>query len=352
MDFQIMFRLRQQWHLRESICNTYRRKLNESTIIKRETIFIGASQVKLFWSPDTFFPNAIAVGTPSEVNNFNKMKLKRDQRGGCVIEHNSLFTAKVGCQMNLRHYPSDIQTCVFKIRSFANPSYLINYQWERPVEVDKKIQVPVYELSHITQGSETLRMFGVNYSSIYFNITFQRQIVPQLIHIYAPSTLLVVISWFSFWMGLDAIPGRITLSVTSLLALVTYFGAMRKELPATTYVNGSDIWMIICMLFVFSSLLQFSIVNYINTRSQKKMAEVKRAAELLLRKENPPLFSIRFVEQNRTRKTNSIFQKYCDLENERKQTIDKIENASRIIFPLTFALWNILYWPLLLNRNL
>lgn len=38
-------------------------------------------------------------------------------------------------------------------------------------------------------------------------------------------------------MGLDAVPGRITLSVTSLLALVTQFSALRKELPPVSYVN-------------------------------------------------------------------------------------------------------------------
>lgn len=36
---------------------------------------------------------------------------------------------------------------------------------------------------------------------------------------YLPTILIVVISWVSFWMDVDSVPGRTTLGVTTLLAV-------------------------------------------------------------------------------------------------------------------------------------
>jgi Neurotransmitter-gated ion-channel transmembrane region len=56
-----------------------------------------------------------------------------------------------------------------------------------------------------------------------------------LIQTFAPSSLVVMLSWFSFWLGLDAIPGRVTLLVTCMLTLVTMFTG--ADIPPVAYVK-------------------------------------------------------------------------------------------------------------------
>lgn len=68
---------------------------------------------------------------------------------------------------------------------------------------------------------------------------FERQIGHHLIQTFAPSTLVVVLSWFSFWLDLDAIPARVTLLVTCLLTLVTMFTGLRSDIPAVAYIKVS-----------------------------------------------------------------------------------------------------------------
>jgi len=41
----------------------------------------------------------------------------------------------------------------------------------------------------------------------------------HLVQSYLPTMLIVVISWVSFWMDGDSVPGRTTLGVTTLLAV-------------------------------------------------------------------------------------------------------------------------------------
>lgn len=79
--------------------------------------------------------------------------------------------------------------------------------------------------------------FSGNFSRLTVNFRFERQIGHHLIQTFAPSTLVVMLSWFSFWLGLDAIPGRVTLLVTCMLTLVTMFTGLRADIPPVAYVK-------------------------------------------------------------------------------------------------------------------
>jgi hypothetical protein len=79
--------------------------------------------------------------------------------------------------------------------------------------------------------------FSGNYSRLVAYFRFERQIGHHLIQTFAPSALVVMLSWFSFWLGLDAIPGRVTLLVTSMLTLVTMFTGLKSDIPPVAYVK-------------------------------------------------------------------------------------------------------------------
>jgi anionic glutamate receptor len=48
-----------------------------------------------------------------------------------------------------------------------------------------------------------------------------RQFSSYLIQVYIPSTMLVIVSWVSFWLDRTAVPARVTLGVTTLLTMTT-----------------------------------------------------------------------------------------------------------------------------------
>lgn len=48
---------------------------------------------------------------------------------------------------------------------------------------------------------------------------------------------MVMLSWFSFWLDLDAIPGRVALLVTSMLTLVTIFTDLKNDIPPVAYIK-------------------------------------------------------------------------------------------------------------------
>ena len=74
--------------------------------------------------------------------------------------------------------------------------------------------------------------------------------------------MIVLVSWFSFWLDYKAVPARVALGVTTLLAMSTTMASIQKSLPPVAYTKAVDIWSGMCVFFVFSALLEYALVNY------------------------------------------------------------------------------------------
>ncbi len=62
--------------------------------------------------------------------------------------------------------------------------------------------------------------FGLgNYSCLVARFHLSRSVGFHMVQSYIPTILIVVISWVSFWMDVDSVPGRTTLGVTTLLTV-------------------------------------------------------------------------------------------------------------------------------------
>ena len=76
-----------------------------------------------------------------------------------------------------------------------------------------------------------------------------------LIQIYIPSSLIVVISWVSFWLNRGATPARVTLGVTTVLTMTSLTSSTNSQLPKISYMKSIDIYLSFCFIMVFASLI-------------------------------------------------------------------------------------------------
>lgn len=75
-----------------------------------------------------------------------------------------------------------------------------------------------------TYVNDTFLQFTGNYSCLVAHFYLKRSVSFHLIQSYLPSILIVAISWVSFWMDIEAVPGRISLGVITLLAVSSQTG--------------------------------------------------------------------------------------------------------------------------------
>ena len=87
------------------------------------------------------------------------------------------------------------------------------------------------------QGQSTL--FLGNYSVAGFELTLRRKVSHYIITYYLPSGMFVIVSWISFLVPPEIVPGRMTLLVTVFLVLVNIFNTITTNIPKAEGLTGN-----------------------------------------------------------------------------------------------------------------
>lgn len=80
-----------------------------------------------------------------------------------------------------------------------------------------------------TNGSFLLSLGKFTCIEVRFHL--ERQMGYYLIQMYIPSLLIVILSWVSFWINMDAAPARVALGITTVLTMTTQSSGSRASLP-------------------------------------------------------------------------------------------------------------------------
>ena len=113
-----------------------------------------------------------------------------------------------------------------------------------------------------------------NHSSLIAKFKLQRRIGYFLIDTYIPSTIIVIISWISFWIDPQTAPARVALGITTVLTMTTLISSARASLPKVSYVKAIDWYLLLCLIFVFGSIMEYTFVTYtqgLHRRLKKRM---------------------------------------------------------------------------------
>ena len=92
---------------------------------------------------------------------------------------------------------------------------------------------------------------------------------------YLPSGLFVCVSWASFTIPPEVVPGRMCLLATLFLALTNIFNTITNTSPNVDGTTAMKSWMIACILFVFFALLEYASILYFLMVSPIKVLSLK-----------------------------------------------------------------------------
>lgn len=127
---------------------------------------------------------------------------------------------------------------------------------------------------------DVLRSHTGNYSRLVCEIQFARSMGYYLIQIYIPASLIVIISWVSFWLHRNATPARVALGVTTVLTMTTLMSSTNAALPKISYVKSIDVYLGTCFVLVFASLLEYAAVGYLGKRIAMRRARLIQLARM------------------------------------------------------------------------
>ena len=155
---------------------------------------------------------------------------------------------------------------------------------------------------------------------------------------YFPSSLIVIVSFISFWIDPLSVPGRVTLTVTSLLALMTQFISVRDPLSDVNHVTAIDVWFMGCILQVALTMFEFCFTHFLARLDAEKVIRVKKYESS--------------VEAGLA--SESKFKSAAQMALKRikgKLISTDYDSLSRIIFPAIFVTYTAIYWVTLISYS-
>ncbi|XP_061454330.1 glycine receptor subunit alpha-4-like [Rhineura floridana] len=354
MDYRVNVFLRQQW--------------NDPRLAYREypddSLDLDPSMLDSIWKPDLFFANEKGANF-HEVTTDNK--LLRIFKNGNVL-YSIRLTLILSCPMDLKNFPMDIQTCTMQLESFGYTMNDLTFEWvkeQEAVQVADGLTLPQFilrdeeDLGYCTKSYNTGK-----FTCIEVKFHLERQMGYYLIQMYIPSLLIVILSWVSFWIHMDAAPARVGLGITTVLTMTTQSAGSRASLPKVSYVKAIDIWMAVCLLFVFAALLEYATVNFISRQHKEFMRLRRRRWRQRMKEEEVRESRFYFrgyglghclqhtTDDGAMESPNScspppptlLLREGEMLQRRYLDRAKRIDTISRAVFPFTFLVFNICYW--------
>ncbi|CAM9367630.1 glycine receptor subunit alpha-2-like [Lampetra fluviatilis] len=312
MDYQTSIILQMRWN------DNRLQSLFTST--SNNSYDLGNNYIDSIWKPCLFFENEKTASAHAIIAD-NKM-LRLFSNGD--VFYTMRLTMSLECAMALNDYPMDSQKCHMNLESYGYTTHDVILRWNdtNPIVFNTSRIVTTFTVYEDGKLGDCTQTYGTGtFSCISLEITLSRDIGYNLIQIYIPSMLLVIISWFSFWIDMSAAPARAGLGITTILTITTQSSAANAQLPKVSYIKAIDVWMGMCQVFAFAALLEFAAVNVMARQNKRAMKELKKKSDGSKEMPDEQELKNTFVTQ--------------------AQTIDRI---SRIVFPTTFLILNIFYW--------
>ena len=104
--------------------------------------------------------------------------------------------------------------------------------------------------------------------------------VPKyLIIYYLPSGLFVVVSWVSFLIPPEVVPGRMAMLITLFLVLINIFNIVTTNSPNVEGMTAIAAWMLVCIFFVFGALVGYAYLLWKKKKSCLKRKKTKKQSE-------------------------------------------------------------------------
>lgn len=128
-------------------------------------------------------------------------------------------------------------------------------------------------------------IFPGSFDSLRVFFKFKRRASYFFLQHYIPSAFIVFISWLSFWINKNAVPARVSLTVTCVLSTMVLFESINSSLPRISYLKAIDYYLITSFFFILASMVEYCFVlNIIDKNldgSRKNSLQVRMHAVAL-----------------------------------------------------------------------
>ncbi|XP_045116210.1 glycine receptor subunit alpha-4-like isoform X4 [Portunus trituberculatus] len=262
LNYEVEFLLNQQWQ-------DPRLKHDDNG---RYDYLSGMHHLDDIWLPDTYF-----IMRGEFKHNLSHTIALKIYRGGRVSYSVRRYLI-LSCEGDLNQFPFDDPFCTFSMESISYEQKDLTYLWLNNTASDngkslaKSNQLRslnAYMIMNRTEICEDSFFWRGNYSCLRVYLQFSRDDAFYFSTVFFPGIVLVTSSFITFWLEWNAVPARVMIGVTTMLNFFTTSNSFRGSLPVVSNLHAMNVWDSVCMFFIYVSLLEFVVVNYVGRKRPK-----------------------------------------------------------------------------------
>ncbi|XP_042206628.1 uncharacterized protein LOC121855630 [Homarus americanus] len=221
------------------------------------------------------------------------------------------YSARVTCDFQLYTYPFDIHLC--------------NIGLQLPPEYDGYVRFAGNGAKIFYTGPQILAMYSVKNHIIasadgnqfIMNFELHRRQGVILLTTFVPSGLLLLVSWSTLFVKLEALNVRAVMSLTTLLVLYTLFANISRSLPNTASIKLIDVWFFFIIFVLFTNIVVHIFVS--NETVEKRETKI-------------------FVQNQSQEHVNNL------PKSTQTRKLMSLRYYRAVILPLVVVLFNIIFW--------
>ncbi|CAO2621578.1 Gamma-aminobutyric acid receptor subunit theta [Lemmus lemmus] len=213
------------------------------------------------WVPDCYFVNSKNTYLHDITVENRVFQLHPDG----TVRYGIRLTTTAACSMDLQKFPLDKQACKLEMESYGYTveDIILSWEDENAIHITDELHIPQFTYLGRTITSKEVYFYTGSYMRLIVKFQVQREVRSYLVQVYWPTVLTTILSWISFWMNYDSSAARVTIGLSSILVLTTIDSHMRDKLPHISCIKAIDIYILVCLFFVFLSLLEYVYINYL-----------------------------------------------------------------------------------------
>ncbi|KAI9330495.1 neurotransmitter-gated ion-channel ligand binding domain-containing protein [Zopfochytrium polystomum] len=235
------------------------------------TTFTTNEQIRLdptnIWVPDVQFYNQHKPTGPTD----ESCQLKVPASG--TVQWNRHFVVDLYSTFYLYSFPYDTQNISIRVVSLSYPSSELQMGYwpasqggaARP-SLDSSFSSDIWTLAgqdpHLKKYYNSKDPNSTVYAGIEYTLTIDRDPTIYIIKYVLPLFFIAFSSTLSYWVDPGVPPARVGFVLTLLVAAFSLNYVVSAELPKVNYLSTLDTYVVVAVVFVLVSIVEFAVVHY------------------------------------------------------------------------------------------
>jgi len=229
--------------------------------------------LKYLWYPELEIYGLETFGRQRVLKEMSGVRMGKNK----TINYELGVRVTISCRMVFDDYPLDDHSCQFQVGSYYDTIETVTcrsfyiYDQERQRSLQHFIQI-----EDLPDHFAIVNLPSGSYASCGFQVRIQRKQMQFVVQVYLPSFMFVIVSWVSFLVKPEVVPGRMAMLVTLFLVLINIFNSVREGAPISSRLNAVDLYLVVCIFFVFAALLEYAAILLLLKKRRKPLMKLEQ----------------------------------------------------------------------------